>query len=176
MSNEFSKSARRQEIVSTITGLMQNLGKLAPHPNKSNDASPLYLNSHAAFNMANDSDGMLGTMVLEGMLGTAFFVAANDITDEWSHDLDLGNTADCISEYIKDTEGKAQKVAAHGQGTMARIAGRSISKGFNIHSQEETAMNNFMDDLEKRLLIERNLAHYARELDLINSSSYRYAA
>ena len=176
MSNEFNKKATRQAIISIINGLMQDLSKLSPHPDRADNISPIFLKCNAAFKPANDHDSMIGTMMLEGLLGAAFSEAIADITEDWAQDFDVGNAADCCSEYIKDSDAKAQIIASHGQGTMARIAGRSIASSFNMHNPNNTAMQNFMDDLPKRLLIERNLAYYARELENIDTPLYQYAA
>ena len=181
MSYAYNTDNQKQAIVGTIMGLMQELKTLAPHPDRPSYRGPLFISGNANFKTANDNDGMLGSMLLETLLGTAITEALSEMGDtgdmigDWAQAIDITKVMDCYSEYITDIEGSRGKVAAHGQGTMARMSGKSISGGFNMRSDISEGMQSFMDDLPKRMTIERNMAYYAKQLDNLNAAP-RYAA
>jgi len=179
MSYAYKQGNKRQAISGTITGLMQELQKLAPHPDRANHNGPLFIKSNPNFKIANDHDGMLGTMMMESLLGTAFSEAVSEAfgseTQEALDTLDLASVMECYSEYISDVEGKTQHAAAHGQGTMARMSGKSISSGFNMRSEISAPMQAFYDDLPKRISIERSLAHHAKQLEFLDAPMHQQA-
>ena len=157
-------------------GLMQELKTLAPHPDRPGYHGPLFINSNPNFKVANDHDGMLGSMLLESLLGTAISEAFSENISDWAENIDVANIMEAYSEYITDIEGSTQKVAAHGQGTMARMSGKSISGGFNLRSTLSDGMQAFFEDLPKRMTIERNMAYYAKQLDTLNAApQYQHA-
>jgi len=167
---------QKQQIVGAIQGLVNELQTLAPHPDQPNYKGPLFLKSNANFKAANDQDGMLGAMMLENMLGLVVAEFASDAANEFMNEFDMSNMLEAYSEYVSDVEGRTQHIAAHGQGTMARMSGTSISKGFNMRSHITEGMQAFYEDLPKRMTIERSLAHYARELAMLDAPQPQYAA
>lgn len=176
MSYAYDQHSQKQAIIGTIMALMQELKTLAPHPDRPNYHGPIFINSNPNFKVANDHDGMLGSMILEGLLGTAISEAFSENIADWAENFDIANTMELYSEYITDIEGSTQKIAAHGQGTMARMSGKSISGGFNLRSTISDDMQAFFDDLPKRMTIERNMAYYAKQLDALNAApQYHYA-
>ena len=174
MNYAINNDRQRYSIISNITALMQDLQKLAPHPEQPNNKGPLFIKSNANFKVANDHDGMLGGMVMESMLGAAFSEAVSDTFGSWSENLDLMNIMECYSEYITDIEGDNQKTAAHGQGTLARLSSKPLSGSFNIRSTISSEMQSFMDDLPKRMKIEHDLAYYAKQLDMLDAPAPQY--
>ena len=150
---------------------MGELQKLAPYPSHPH-GRPVFIQNHPTFATANDHDGMLGSMLIESMLGTAFLKAASEIYGSYAEELeklDIGNIADCYSAYITDKERKkedAQYTAAHGQGTLAKLSSKPIANQFNARSSQ-----NNMSNLHRRHEIERSLAYYAKEYDRLESPS-----
>ncbi len=175
MSYKVNQAAKRQAIISTITGLMQDLQKLSPHPDQPQNRGPLFIKNNPNFKVANDHDGMIGSLVMESLLGTAFAEAISETFGSWAQDFDFNNAMECYSEYITDIEGNTQKVAAHGQGTLARLSGKSIASSFNMRSNISEAMQNFLEDMPKRIKIERDLAYYAKQLEMLDAPEYKYA-
>lgn len=171
MSYTVNQSKQRQAIIGTIMGLMQNLQQLAPHPDQPQNNGPLFIKSNPNFKAANDHDGMLGSMILESVLGTAFMDAVSETFGGWAQDFDAMSALECYSEYITDVEGHAQKVAAHGQGTLARLSGKSISSSFNMRGSMSGGMQKFMDDMPKRMKIERDLSYYAKQLETLDAQT-----
>ncbi len=166
---------QRQEVIGCITSLLNDLQKLAPHPEQPGNKGPLFIKNSSHFKVANDHDTMLGSMMMESMLGAAFSEAVSETAGSWAQDFDFSNALDCYSEYITDVEGSktnAQKIAAHGQGTLARLSSKPISASFNMRSTISEEMQAFMDDLPKRMKIERNLAYYAKQLDMLEHPAY----
>ncbi len=176
MNYKVNQDRQRQSIISTIMGLMNDLQKLSSHPDQPQNHGPLYIKSSPNFKAANDQDTMLGSMMMESLLGTVFAEAVSDSLVSNAQDLDLSNAMECYSEYISDIESSTQKTAAHGKGTLARLAGKSIANGFNIRSNISEEMQSFLDDLPARMNIERNLAYYSEQLEMLDIPKYEYAA
>ncbi len=177
---KYNQDARKQALIGTIAGLVKELGKLAPHPDFPNYKGPLFIKTNHHLKQANDRDGMLGSMIMEGILGAAFSQAVSDMAESAAQGLgfdvqfDLPNidvTAlmDLYDEYITNIESDKQKeyIAAHGQGTLARMSGKSISNNFNMRATISEGMQTFFDDLPKRMMIEKNMAYYAQQLDML---------
>ncbi len=167
---------KRQQIIGAMQGLVNELQTLAPHPDCAQYKGPLFLKGNANFKAANDHDGMLGAMMMENMLGLVVSEVASDAANAFMNEFDISNALEAYSEYISDVEGATQRNAAHGQGTMAKMSGTSISKGFNMRSTITEGMQAFYEDLPKRMTIERSLAHYARELAMLDVPQHQYAA
>ena len=176
MSYAHNQVSQKQAIIGHVTGLMKELQQLAPHPDKPNHNGPLFINSNPNFKVANDHDGMVGTMILESLLGPALSEAVSDLSDGWTQGFDASAALECYSEYITDIEQSAQKTAAHGQGTMARMAGKSIANSFNMRSNISEELQAFYDDMPKRMNIESQLAQYVKQLDNIARPEMDYAA
>ena len=168
MSYKVNQDRQRQALIGTIMDLMQQLQQLAPHPDQPQNKGPLFIKSNPNFKVANDHDGVLGSMIMESILGTAFAEAVSETVGSWTQDFDASAALECYSEYLTDIEDKA-KIAAHGQGTMARMLGKSISNSFNLRGSISAAMQAFMDDMPKRMNIEHKLAHYAKKLELLDA-------
>lgn len=169
-----------KETLGTITSLMQQLQTLAPNPETPDYKGPLLINNSPFLKIADEQDSMLGMMIMEGLVGTAFMNAFADCFGEGARELascfDISNALDCYSEYICDIEEQKEKNAAHGQGTLARMSGASISKGFNARSQISAPMQAFYDDLPKRMTIERGLALAVNKLNQLADAQPEYAA
>ncbi len=176
MNYAINQDSQRYTIAAKISTLMQDLQNLAPHPDQPNNKGPLFIGANPHFKAANDHDGMLGSMIMESLLGTAFAEAVSETIGSWAQEVDLNSVMECYSEYITDVE--ASKAAAHGQGTLARLSGKSISGSFNMRSTISEGMQAFMEDLPKRMEIERNLAHYAKQLSMLDApqAAPQYAA
>ncbi len=182
MSYTYNHDSQKQALIGTIAGLVKELSKLAPHPDCINYKGPLFIKSNPHFRAPDDRDGMLGSMILEGVLGAAFSQAISNMAENAAHNLgldipdfnmpniDITNLMDCYDEYISDiseSKEKRQHIAEHGQGTMARMSGKSISNGFNMRAKISAEMQAFYDDLPKRMMIEKNMAYYAKQLDML---------
>ena len=165
----------RQDIVNSINALMGDLQKLSPHPEQPDNKGPLFIKDSPYLKAANDQDGMLGGMMMESMLGTAFADAVSEICGDWVEnvdvDIDATSAMECYSEYITDVEGSATKKSAHGQGTLARLAQNPISNSFNMRCSMSDKMQEFMDDLPQRMKIEHNLEYFAKQLELLDAAA-----
>lgn len=167
--------------MAAIAGLMQELRTLAPHPDKPQYKGPLFINTNANCNAAGEQDGMMGMLLLEAMLGTAFTDAISEAISDLSgmecnlDGFDASAAMEAYSAYITDIEQQTRKNAAHGQGTLARMAGKSISNSFNMRSAIAPDMQAFMDDMPKRMQIETGLATHLRRLDQLARPQPQYA-
>jgi hypothetical protein len=186
----YNQDSQKQGLIATIAGLVKELSDLAPHPECPNYRGPLFIKGSHHFKASNDRDGMLGSMILEGVLGAAFSQAVTDMAESAAQNLgfedvhfempniDISNLMDCYEEYITTVQSDKEKehVAKHGQGTLARMSGKSISGSFNMRATISEAEQAFYDDLPKRMIIEKNMAYYAKQLDALeNTPQYRYA-
>lgn len=169
-----------RETIGVITSLMQELKTLAPNPETPDYKGPLLINNSPFFKTADDQDAMLGMMIMEGLVGTAFLDAFSECFGEGAKEIassfDLSNALDCYSQYLCDIEAQTQKNAAHGQGTMARMSGASISKGFNMRSQISEPTQAFYKDLPRRIEIERGLSQALNKLNNLAFAKPEYAA
>ncbi len=180
MRNAYNQNGQQQQIRGIIAGLMNDLQKLAPHPDQPQNNGPLFIKCDPSMKAANDHDGMLGSMMMESLLGTAFADAVSEClgsgSQEIVEDLDLTNALECYSAYITDIEQDKEDAAAHGQGTLARLSGKSISNSFNMRTTMQSGMQSFLDDLPSRMTIERNLAYYAKKLNTLEATPEVYEA
>jgi hypothetical protein len=180
---KYNQDSQKQALIGTIAGLVKELSNLAPHPDCASYKGPLFIKSNPHFKLASDRDGMLGSMIMEGILGAAFSQAVSDMAESAAQGLgydcefdmpniDITNLMDCYDEYINDlkSEKEKQQIAAHGQGTLARMSGKSISSGFNMRATISEGMQAFYDDLPKRMMIEKNMAYYAQQLNILESA------
>jgi len=172
-----NQDSQKKALIGTMMGLVKELQDLAPHPDKPDYNGPLFITADFQMTIANDHDSMIGTLMLESFLGAAFADAVSDSLGSWTQDFDAMTALECYSEYITDIEGGTKKAAAHGQGTLARLAGQSISKGFNMRSDMDASMQAFMNDMPKRMKIETALQNCVETLNnLDNAPQYNAAA
>lgn len=185
MTHAHSRQHQKQAIMGTISGLVAQLQQLSSHPDQPNYKGPLYLAKNANFKAPDQNDGMLGSMMLEGMLGGAFAEAASEaVSDATGSDVaadvfdafDMNAALEVYSEFITDIEQSKEDKAAHGQGTLARLSSKPISGSFNMRSTISEGMQAFLEDLPKRMTIERSLAYYAKQLELLDAPEYAIAA
>jgi len=140
-----------------MRGLMKELEKLAPHPNHHQTMSgPAFSSS-----TGSDSDGMLGSMLLESLIGTAFMSAASDLPQ-----VDYSNLADCASEYMQDRQ---KPVEGYQIGQKNVIAG-----AFNAQADSTPMMQAYLRDLPRRKGLEKWLAYYQRKLFAMNKHNLTY--
>lgn len=164
---------QKQNIIGAMQGLMRELQQLAPHPDQPSNNGPIFIQATADMKVANDHDGMLGSMLMEAIIGGGFSEAVSetcgDAVGAIATQIDFGHVMDAYSEYISDVAKKSQQeIAAHGQGTLASMSGTSISGGFNMRATISDGMQAFFEDLPKRMDIERSLAYYARQLQTLD--------
>lgn len=145
----------QKNIEGIMMGLMKQLEKLAPHPDHPEHRGPLFVQIDPQYKPASEHDGMLGSMVLESMLGTAFMQAASDSLGGWTRNVDWSNAAEAASDYIKDRPANNN----YRLGQKNAIAG-----GFNAQAARQNMMDAYLRDLPQRLGIERWLAHYQRKV------------
>ncbi len=178
MRQAHNQDSQRQQIIGIMAGLMQELETLAPHPDQPQNKGPLFIKCDPNMKAANDHDGMLGSMIMESLLGTSFADAVSEAfgscAQEIGEQVDISNAMECYSEYMTDIESSTKKAAAHGQGTMARLSGKSISNSFNMRTTISQDMQSFMDDLPRRMKVERNLEYYAKQLNQLDAPAPQY--
>ncbi len=170
MSYTINQDKARQAVMGSIVGLMQDLQKLSPHPDQPHNKGPLFIKSNPNFKVANDHDGMLGGMMMESILSSAFSEAVSETLGSWTQEFDATAALDCYSEYLTDVQSNSQKSSAHGQGTLARLSSNPISGSFNMRSDISSEMQEFMNDLPQRMKIEHNLAYYAKKLEVLDAA------
>ncbi|MBI1301363.1 MAG: hypothetical protein GC137_06860 [Alphaproteobacteria bacterium] len=171
------QTSQDSRLQTAINGLLQELKTLAPHPDAPNHNGPLFIKNSANYKVANDHDSTLGMMIAENFLGSAFTEAVSNISEEvesWAQEFesfDATAALDCYNEYMTDfqSDEKRNRIAAHGQGTLARMSGKTIAKAFNLRGQISNALQNFYNDMPKRMKIEEKLASLYKELNLLDS-------
>lgn len=174
------QTCQHSRLHKAIQGLLQELKTLAPHPDAPNHNGPLFIKNSANDKVANDHDSTLGLMMAENFLGSAFMEAVSDISEEvesWAQEIDASAVLDGYSEFITDFESdeKRNRIAAHGQGTLARMSGKTIAKAFNLRGNISSALQRFYNDMPKRLKIEEKLASLYEELDMLDNPQNRFS-
>lgn len=140
-----------QQIERSMSGLMAQLSKLAPHPDRPDYTGPQFVKIDSQYAPDAEYDGMLGSMMMESILGGSFMSAAGGI--DWSQ------VADMAGEALKD------RAPANASGTSYKLGQRgSISGGFNQACKRDALMKAYKRDLPERLALERWLAHYQRKI------------
>lgn len=181
MNYAYNQNSQKQALIGTIAGLVKELQVLAPHPDRPHYKGPLFIKSNSNFKAANDQDGMAGSLIMESILGSAFADAVSESFESFGQEVDVStldatSIMDAYSEFITDVEDR-RKTDAHGQGSFARMSGKSISSGFNMRASISEGLQAFYDDLPKRMMIERNMAYYAKQLDDLDAApQYQYAS
>ena len=148
-------------IEGKMMGLMKELSKLAPHPNKPEHKGPLFVQISSEHEPPAEYEGMLGSMMMETVLSTAFSGA----TSNSENGLDITNLMDAASEYITDRAPRSYVLGKKG----------SIMQNFNSSAQRAILMKAFIHDLPARLGLEKWLAYYQRRLYALRKA-HRIAA
>lgn len=68
---------------------------------------------------AGHNDGMLGSLIMDSMLGGIFSMAVTDMLPEPLNGLDIGNAADMADEFWMDRRESSRMPAERGSLTMA---------------------------------------------------------
>ncbi len=159
----FNKQAH-YNLQTQIRGLLNTLQQLAPHPEQSNMHAPLSLQSHAIFKPVGENDGMLGSFMIESLLGCAFLQAANDTPGSSALTMTLGMNLDQIAEAASEYISERTPDHKRGRGTIALGEHKVIAPDFN-NGAKDAAMDLFMQDLPARHRIEGHIAALVQELD-----------
>lgn len=168
-----NKDKQRENLAGKLQGLLQNLDKLAPHPDRPHQKGPQFLHHHARTKPTADYDSMLGGMLMDSFLGGAFTLAASDALDgwiphswnNWITTIDWDKAADIGSHYMEDREKGRVQI---GQRNV-------IANDFNkLGSAEkrDILMTAWLEDLPQRLSIERQIAGILKNLDALDAHQY----
>lgn len=135
--------------------LVKQLSQLAPHPSRPDYHGPLFVSIDPSIKPAADYDGMLGSMILESVLGTAFSQAASSAFGGLAGSFDWSNAAEFGSQYMQDR-------CANNNFQIGQRG--AISGNFNDTALRAEMMQEFTRDLPRRMGLERWLALYQRKL------------
>lgn len=150
---------QEKNIEGVMRGLMQELTKLAPHPDRPNYNGPLFTQIESQYKPAAEYDGMLGSMMLDGMLGMAFSEVSNSVGLSAAHE------AASHADWSNIAEGASQYAQERAQSRSYKLGQRSsISSNFNTTSSNKASMKAYLADLPRRMGIERSLSEYQRKL------------
>lgn len=157
MSVNINNNEQQQAIVAQIQQLVKELSKCAPHPDKPDQNGPLFLYKDANHQLPAEYDGMMGSMMMDGLLGTAFASVANDTSSQWMNSFQ--NAAESASEYMQDRAGNnSYKI-----GQRRVIAGNFNHIG-SRGPEYQAMMDAYMADLPRRLSLEKWISHETRRL------------
>ena len=145
-----------KNIEGIMIDLMKQLSQLAPHPDRPDHKGPLFISIDPSLKPAAEYDGMLGSMVLEGLLGTAFSEAASASIGGWSTQFDWSNAAECASQFMQDRQPANSNFQIGQRNAISGAFNESVTRGH--------LMEAFMRDLPRRMGLERFLAYYQRRL------------
>ena len=150
---EFTKKT----IEGRIRGLAAKLYKLPPHPENPEHRGALFISLSSHFKPAAEYEGMLGSVMLESFLSSAFADASNDNILNSSV---LDTAGEAASEYLEYLEEKGR-----GKGTFALGEHKTICNQFNEKNDEKMAA--YLRDLRERMRIEAGIAALERHYNLL---------
>jgi len=154
-------------IEGRIQGLAARLYKLAPHPTRPDHSGPLFISLASNFKPAAEYDGMLGNLMLEGFLGTAFTGAANDnVVSTTAQIGGFDAMVEGLSEYL-EYSAKKKDAEQKGQGTFALGEHKTICNKFDTDDRDK--WQSFRADLQEREATEGAITGLCRTLDAIKS-------
>ncbi|MCB9981552.1 MAG: hypothetical protein H6860_04050 [Rhodospirillales bacterium] len=157
----------QKTIEGRIKGLACKLYKLAANPQAPHQRGPLFISLDNAFKPAAEYDGMLGSMMLDSFLGTAFADAGNDNTSSGMFEIggtqEMDFSGEAASEYLKDHEKQAR-----GQGSFARTEHKSLCNQFSTMQE----CDSFAANHAVRLQIEETLAALSRTLGVAKRNTH----
>lgn len=156
MSASIQNDEQQQAIIAQIQQLVKELQKCAPHPDKPEQNGPLFLQQDANHQLPDESDSMLGSALMDTVLGGAFSLAANDTTGNLINSFE--RTADCASQYMQD-----RQTNGFGLGQRNVIAGNFNSIG-SRGPEYEAMMDAYQADLPTRMSLEKWISHETRRL------------
>lgn len=162
---------KARNIEGQIAALMGRLSQLAPHPDRPHYKGPLFIRSVSGIKSSAEYEGMLGSMVLESVLGAAFSEVANDclshsgLEDFGTQDMDLGSFLDAADEYFSDRD----DLRGHGKGTFAIGEHKVLSPLFN-KDKKAAMMEAFLAQLPERMFVEGKIAQEEKELLRLRAS------
>ncbi|MEM7618612.1 MAG: hypothetical protein AAF244_04425 [Pseudomonadota bacterium] len=140
----------KKHIEGVLFAMMKELQTLASHPDKSHSEGPDFIQIDSYYAPDAEYDGMIGSMILENTLGSAFTIAAEGIN--W------GDAIECASNYMQD----------RGTKTIRLGQKNTISSSFNRNglsdAVREQMLQSYLQDLPKRKGIERWIAESQRKL------------
>ena len=151
----------KKNIEGVMMGLMRELEKLAPHPDHPENQGPLFVRVGSQYETPAEYEGLLGSVIMESFLGTAFADAASAQPGSWTQvfsSLEFSDTADVVGQYNEERYNIGQK--------------KAISAQFNKNSIWQHMMGAYLRDLPKRLGIERWIAEYQRKLYALPKHAY----
>ncbi len=158
-------AGRRRAVIGIIGGLLKKLALLAPDPSRPGYEGPVLIQGNPVFHAAQDQEALAGQIFFENYLSPAFAEVAAALPFCPDNIDKLDNFADAASEYLADRE-KAE--TGEGRGSLAACKLRALRGGFNFHaaisSAHDSALEAFRTDLPRRRVLEKELAHFGREL------------
>lgn len=159
--NQMASDKRWVQLKGAVKEARRDMSELAPHPQRKADKTA----------KADDRDGMLGSMLLDGILGGAFLSAVTDAfgLPSFVEDLPVGEAAEIYDEYSRDR---------HGHDYILGSA-NAICHGFNAGATHRRAVpqnaeaafwDRYLADLPARRAMERNIAGLSRDLSRIEQN------
>ena len=110
MSYAYNQQSQKQALIGNIMGLMKELQNLAPHPDCPGYKGPLFIQSNPNFKLSDERDGMLGSMIMEGMIGAAFSEAVSGMKGQLEGAKGSATSAKEAAEKGKDVGGALKKM------------------------------------------------------------------
>ncbi len=147
----------KQKTEYRIKGLSQRLSKLSSVPNREGARTAAFVSLHDAFQPAAEYDGMLGALIVESFLGSAFAQASASSADNpvlSAVSLLDSPAAELFSEYIGEAD--THNNYGRGRGSIAlyeRLKAKPMAPAFNM-----VANDNMPADYDLRMDIEQTLA------------------
>ena len=156
-----------KKIERQIHGLVRELSHLAPNPHAPSAQGPAFISLNNVFKPAAEYEGMMGSLLLDGFLGTAFADAANDNALSSSVFAVDNNMLEAAAQYMEERsedhkDDKTHNNFGHGRGSIALYERTKTSMSpFNLCAQDN-AIENYRANLGARMKLESHIAERLR--------------
>lgn len=178
--NDMAADKRWVNTMGALDGLRQELKSLAPRPDQKGQSMAVSGSDRQHGGLNGNNDGMLGSMLLEGMLGFAFGSAVSDALGMSSAAAAMpwGNTVELYDEYNRSSEKDRTNGQTNGEYELGER--NVISHGFNMSGRKKIAKtadamewDSYMRDLPARRVLEQSMHGLNRQLDQMEAAQFR---
>ncbi len=146
-----------------IKNLTLKLSKCDALPGKSGFKGAGFIQLDSAFKAAADYEGMLGSIMLESMLGSVFAEVANDNPGMSALSAIDADFTEFAMEYMEESA-HGQNNKGRGRGSIALYEREQSKSGANTLGLFNDAANDTLpDDIDQRLDIEGTIAHLQQQ-------------
>lgn len=163
-----NNAADKQRLESAMRGVTQQMAALAQDPDRRGDKGPHFVKTDPRMGRGDESEAMLGSLLLEAFTGGALgevFAEAMNVPSELQQ-VDWGNAVEACDEYWQDRMNSGFSLGKKG----------SIGGTFNSSSNYDLQKMLYEMDMPARMKLEQHYAALNREAEQIDYNQHKYGS